>query len=72
MEPNRKLSPDHLPPILHGALVGAGSLMATYWLGLMRNLWLHSSQVMLHLLAMDYPNNGSVGEWVTHQTRYMS
>jgi hypothetical protein len=26
MEPNKTLFPDHLPSILHGALVGAGSL----------------------------------------------
>jgi hypothetical protein len=25
LEPNRKLFPDHLPSIFHGALVGAGS-----------------------------------------------
>jgi hypothetical protein len=25
LEPNRKLFPDHLPFIFHGALVGAGS-----------------------------------------------
>ncbi len=30
LEPNRKLFPDRLPFILHGALVGAGSLWA-YW-----------------------------------------
>jgi hypothetical protein len=29
-EPNRKLFPDHFPSILHGELVGAGSLWATY------------------------------------------
>jgi len=26
LKPNRKLFPDHLPSILHGALVGAGAL----------------------------------------------
>jgi len=26
LKPNRKLFPDHLPSIFHGALVGAGSM----------------------------------------------
>jgi hypothetical protein len=30
LEPNRKLFPDHFPSILHGELVGAGSLWPTY------------------------------------------
>jgi hypothetical protein len=30
LEPNRKMFPDHLPSILHGELVGAGSLGPTY------------------------------------------
>jgi hypothetical protein len=31
MEPNRKLFPDHLPFILGGALVGAGSRWPPSW-----------------------------------------
>jgi len=30
LEPNRKLSPDHLPFILNGAMMGAGSLWLTF------------------------------------------
>jgi hypothetical protein len=31
LKPNRKLFPDHLPFIHHGALVGAGSLDTPQW-----------------------------------------
>jgi hypothetical protein len=31
LEPNRKLFPDHTPFILHGVLVGAGSLWPIDW-----------------------------------------
>ncbi len=51
LEPNRKLFPDHLSSILHGALVGAGSLWPTcckisrdtcfFWVPVARIEYLH-------------------------------
>jgi hypothetical protein len=37
LKPNRKLLPDHLSFILHGALVGAGSLWPNKWARAKRN-----------------------------------
>jgi hypothetical protein len=47
LEPNRRLFPDHSPPILHGAWVGVGSIWPQTYANIAGKIWTTAATELL-------------------------